>query len=62
MQSIMLIAKKYFIKETTLRQKPRFICQGMIKDAIVPLKLENICSNSELGIDNHVKKDILAIL
>ena len=62
MQSIMLIAEKYFIKETTLRQKPRFICQGMIKDAIVPLKLDNICSNFELRIDNHVKKDILAIL
>ena len=64
MQSIMLIAEKYFRKGTMLLQKHliefNLICQDTTKDATVQLKWENICSSSELRIDNHVKKDVLA--
>ena len=64
MQSIMLIAEKYFRKGTMLLQKHliefNLICQDITKDATVQLKWENICSSSELRIDNHVKKDVLA--
>ena len=64
MQSIMLIAEKYFRKGTMLLQKHliefNLICQDTTKDATVQLKQENICSSSELRIDNHVKKDVLA--
>ena len=64
MQSIMLIAEKYFRKGTMLLQKHliefNLICQDTTKDVTVQLKWENICSSSELRIDNHVKKDVLA--
>ena len=64
MQSIMLIAEKYFRKATMLLQKHliefNLICQDITKGATVQLKWENTCSSSELRIDNHVKKDVLA--
>ena len=60
MQSIMLIAEKYFRKGTVLLQKHliefKLICQDITKDATVQLKWENICRNYELRTDNHVKK------
>ena len=63
MQSIMVIAEKYFRKGTKLLQKHliefNLICQDTTKDATVQLKWENICRSSELRIDNHVKKDVL---
>ena len=64
MQSIILTAEKYFRKGTMLLQKHliefKLICQDITKDATVQLKWENICSSSEIRIDNHVKKDVLA--
>ena len=64
MQSIMLTAEKYFRKRAILLQKHliefKLICQDITKDATVQLKWENICSNSELRIDSHAKKDVLA--
>ena len=64
MQSIMLIAEKYFRKGTMLLQKHliefNLICQDITKDATVQLKWENVCSSSEPRIGNHIKKDVLA--
>ena len=56
--------EKYFRKRTMLLQKYliefKLICQDITKDAAVQLKWENICSSSEIKIDNHVKKDVVA--
>ena len=60
----MLIAEKHFRKGTMLPQKHlievNLICQDITIDATVQFKWENICIISELRIDNHVKKDVLA--
>ena len=62
MQSIMLIAEKYFREGTMLLQKHfiefNLICQDTTKDATAQLKWENICSSSKLRIYNHVRKEM----
>ena len=66
MQSIMLIAEKYFRKGTVLLQKHliefKLICQDITKDATVQVKWENICSSSEIRIDNMLKKAFSQVL
>ena len=63
MQSMILTAEKYFRKGAMLLQKHliefKLIYQDITKGATVQLKWENICSSSELRIDNHVKKDVI---
>ena len=62
MQSIMLIAEKYFTEVTMLLQKHfielNLIFQDTTKDATAQRKWENICSSSKLRIYNHVKKEM----
>ena len=66
MQSIMLIAEKYFRKGTVLLQKHliefKLICQDITKDATVQVKWENSCSSSEIRIDNMLKKVFWQVL
>ena len=66
MHSIMLIVEKYFRKGTILLQKHliefKFICQDITIGKTVQLKWENICSSSELRIDNHAKNNVLACI